>query len=346
MKKFKIITLLALAFSCLAFVLVPALPFVGNKLDIFGCAYGALLAQYKIHALLGSGMLMIGSVFSCSDDSNPRVCDDCVEEELNKVVHVAFVKRGTTITTTSAAAFSASILAAELACNATIIRNVSGAYDGGKAQKGKGAGKQTSRTLGKKHTLTFTDFNYTRNVNFWNSFESSAANYDLYFFTDTYGWVATSTFISLEAQGVITDNNETFIEANVVVEWSYKNNPVPYKALVDLLAECQELFDSLIKTFSNRSGSYAVVTGSAGSQVATISSGNAFGVELDTAVTLGSAAITTLSDALPAGLAVSVSGTKIIISGTPTVAGTSLVTIAGCSRCNICSEVSLTITVV
>lgn len=339
MKKIKIISLLLIGLSVMAFIFCPLLPIVKNQINWVAALMGAFVIQNKMVLSTFTAMALIGSVFSCSEAS-PRNCDNCPEDELNKVVHVAFVKRGTSISTASAGAFATALLAAEAACNAIIIRNVSGTYDGSKAQKGKGAGKQVSRTLGKKHTLTFTDFDITKNVEFWNDFEPAASNYDLYFFTDTYGWKAQSSFISVEAQMPVTDNNETFIEGNIVVEWSYKKLPLPYKCTVDNLASCQELFATNL-AFSNVSGSEATIVGS---QV-DITNGANLNIEVDTTIALDHAELTDASDALPTGLTLSTSGSTININGTPTVNGTYELIISGFNACGISSEVTVTITV-
>lgn len=252
------------------------------------------------------------SLFSCTTTPS-RSCDDCPTDELNKIVHIAFVTRGTAIDTET---MVEDILAAELDGNAYIIRNISGAYDGGRASKGKGAGKQVSRTLGKKHTLNFTDFAYVGNEQFWNDFEKQAQNYDIYFFTDTRGWVVINAYVSAEAQGIITDNNETNIESNIILEWAKRENPVSYLAEVDDLSNCQTLFTGV--SFTNVSGSMATIIQGTIDEISLTQNVTAINATLNAGHPVFSVSV--VEGTLPTGLSLSTSGNYVRITGTATQA--------------------------
>lgn len=278
------------------------------------------------------------SIFGCITTPR-RNCDDCAVDEPNKIVHIAFVKRGTTISTATLTSAITAIEAAELACDAYVIRNVSGVYDGGVAQKGKGAGKQVSKTLSKKHTITYTDFNMLNNTAFYNDFEDQAKNYDLYYFTSNYVWVATNSFVSVEAKEPITDNIETFIEGTVIVEWSNRNLPLPYAATVDNLADCQLLFDGSAKVFANVSGSAATIVGSEVS----VASSSPLSISVNTGITLDSAVV--YSGTLPAGFTIETSTTFITIAGTSVADGTYELVVRGENACGISGAIEVTIIV-
>jgi len=258
--------------------------------------------------------VVAGTLFSCFNQP-ARACEDCVTDERNKIVHVSFVKRGTTIGTTT---ISADIMAAELAGNAYVIRNVSGSYDGGAPTYGKGLGKQIQRLLAKKHTISFIDFAYVSNAQFWADMEHQAANYDLYFFTDTQGWVQTNAYLSIDAKGTITDVNETFIEAMITAAWSYKSNPINYAANVDILSICQQLFNGDIASFLNVSGSTGTIIAGVIDEIDLTGSVSNLNSKLQTGVNINSVSV--VSGTLPVGLVLSYSGTYILLSGVTTAA--------------------------
>lgn len=278
------------------------------------------------------------SIFGCTDDAVRR-CDDCVTEEANRIIHVAFVKKGTTINTSTAALLSSTLLAAELACNAFIIRNVNGTKDAPSIQEGKGAGKQTTRILGKQHTINFTDFNYVSNISFWNAFERSAIGYDMYYFTDSKAWKVTGAQISVAASDPITDDNSTFIEGTVMAKWTQKGNPLAYDATTDDFESCQELFDGTSLTWVNRSGGDSVISGSTITQ----DEDSLINVAADTDANISSVEIE--EGVFPTGVSVSYSGQGIVISGTPTETGTFEVTIRASNACGIAGLTTVTIIV-
>src|SRR4028119_806951 len=163
------------------------------------------------------------SIYNCNNQSN-RVCDPCEEQaEFNRVIHTAFVKKGTTIVTTDPVAFATSLLAAEVACNAVIIRNVNGTYDGGTTTMGKGYGKEPERVLGMAHTMTYGDKDIIPNIPFYNDFKRNARGFDMYFMTDSRAWPVKDATLSVSPKVPITDDNNTKIEGEVTVKWNYKD---------------------------------------------------------------------------------------------------------------------------
>lgn len=286
-----------------------------------------------------TGITMIGfSAFACTVRP-ARACSDCVTDERNKVVHVAFVKRGTSIGTSASVG---DILSAELSGLAYVIRNVSGSYDGGKATYGKGLGKAIKRLLAKTHTLTFIDFDYVENAQYWADMEGQAQNYDLYFFTDTQVWVQTNAYLSIEAVGKITDDNTTFIEADITATWSYASNPINYNADVDSLSSCQQLFDGTALSFYNISGSTATIiagTGSIPDEIDMVHASSVLNARLNAGAAIASVSV--IDGTLPAGLTLSYTGNFLTLSGTATTAGTATVIVKGANATGVAGQKSV-----
>lgn len=164
-----------------------------------------------------------------SKDTPPRRHDNCFDEgEPNRIVHVAFVKKGTAIDMTTATTFKTDILAAELAGNATIIRSVTGQKAEPSIKTAAGAGLQSTKTVGKEHTISAIDPQYVDNVAFWNGIENTAANYDLFYWTTNKVWVPVTKAISITVSDPITDDITTEMAAKFTVTWSQKTNPLPY----------------------------------------------------------------------------------------------------------------------
>lgn len=279
------------------------------------------------------------SIFGCTEDIT-RDCQECVTDEPNRIIHVAFVKKGTAINTAS---LTTSLKQAELACNAFIVRNVNGTYDGGTAQQGKGQGRQPQRMLSKRHIATITDFAYIDNYEFWKNLEVGATGYDLYFFTENKGWVITGVSLTIEAKMPITDNNETFIESAISIQWSKRENPKPYDATTTDLDECQDLFlQASLEGFENISGSTVSITGSLLNQLG-VDQNATFKVSIDTGETLSTAVLS--SGTLPTGLTLSVEGTLVKIIGAATQIGTFDITIKASTSCGISGFIEATITV-
>ncbi len=274
------------------------------------------------------------SAFDCNNQSN-RTCDDCgLQQELNRFIHSAFVKKGTSLDKSTPELFAASILAAELACNAVITRNINGNYDGGTPSVGKGFGKEPERTLGMAHTAVIADKDWVANVAFWNNFKRVARAYDWYPMTDSRAWEVTDTALSVSPKGAITDDNKTYIEGEVTIKWNHKDNPLPYSIDTDAFEECQtiNLTVGTLVTYVNTAGiTYTIASATAGGS-------------LDLASTASGTLTFALADgfALPTGLSLNpATGT---ITGTPTVDGTYPLTFEVSNACGI--EASLDIIIV
>ncbi len=271
---------------------------------------------------------------NCEDVAN-LLCSDCNEDEPNRIIHIGFVKKSVTIDVTQN--IIDQLLQAERACNAKIFRNTNATNDGGASSTGKGQGKQTARLLAKTHTIVATDFNITNNVTFWNSFQKTPRGYYPIYFTSNKAWIVKKTVsLMVDAKAPITDDINTFIEGNITITWSDLDTAITYTVDSDLLEACQILFESDVADWTNESGSMASVIGSE----IDVLSGDDFEVSFDTDEEL----LTAVSDvALPTGVTIGVSGTKIVISGNSTVLGTTEIVVTASNACGLSGTTNVTL---
>lgn len=277
------------------------------------------------------------SLFGC-DNIVGRTCNECPTKEPNKVVHLALVKKGTTVNTSDPATFIANILAAEAACNAYVIREVSGAYDGGALTEGKGPGKATTRIVGGIHTLTFTDFDYIDNAEFWNTVKYAARGYNLYYFTYNYGWVVTNTGLSVTPKPTVTDDDKTFIEAEITIKWPGADNPLPYIANVDSIEGCVALFETASKHFTAASSDASVIVAGSGTVADQVSATTSQAIHIVYNAGVPFATYEVASSNLPTGLTLSKSGNTVKIDGTATTPGTYDVVIKVANDCGVSAD--------
>lgn len=172
----------------------------------------------------------------CDPEDLVRNAQACATEEGAGIYHVALVRKGTTISKTSPTAYMQSILDAEKACNAFILRNTYGTYDGGTAQFGKSYGGGTPRRIGSEHTLTVADPQYVGNETFWNAFIYQSNQFDVYFFTQTRVWAITGKALVVDPKGAIVEDFKEIIEGQIAIKWNDKNNPVSEEINMDGIA--------------------------------------------------------------------------------------------------------------
>lgn len=282
----------------------------------------------------------MATLFGCTDIDG-RSCNDCPEIERQKIVHVALVQRGTTIDKTSQATIISSILAAELACNGYVIRNVSGEYDGGALTEGAGPGKSISRIVGGTHQVTFTDFDYVANAAFWNGAKDASQNYTMWYFTDSKGWEVPFP-LTIMPKPAFGRDNQLFIEADITIKWSSKDHPLPYDANVDSLAECPELFvQSYLTEWTAGSGDQSVIDGFS----LKLAQDDILNVSVDTGVDLSS--VTDVNSTLPSGITATVSDQDIILSGsTSATAGDYSIVLRASNTCGVSGELTFTLTII
>jgi len=280
---------------------------------------------------------MAVSLFCAEGEQTPRICVSDNDAEPNKIIHFAFLRNGTVLDTSTPEKVAESLLAAELACRAIVIRNVSGMYDGGEAQMGPGQGRQAEKLLGYNHGLDFTDYVAIENIGFYDDLAKNMSRYYFVFFTANYAWPVRTT-ATLIPKPAVTDDNSTQIQIGVRVTWRDPKHPLPYRADTFPLDCCQSLFDVEDAEFLNVSGSTAAIFGLEVDVTQTGGVGSPIAVELNTPVGVKIDSATVTSEVkLPTGLVLALkpNGAGIRISGTPTEAGRKEVTIRLQNACGV-----------
>lgn len=255
------------------------------------------------------------------------------EAEPNKIIHLAFVRNGVVLDRSSATAYTLSLLAAELACNAIVIRNISGTYDGGEAQMGPGRGRQSETVLGYNHAIDFIDYEAVDNIAFYDDLAKNMAGYYFVYFTANLAWDVETT-ATLVPKSPVTDDNSTQIQLTNRITWRKDTHPRAFRVDTLSLDCCQALFDAEDAEFVNVSGSTAGVFGL--EVEATV--GNSVVVELNVPSGVKVDSATVVAPALlPAGLTLAVkpNGSGIRISGVPTAAGRVEVPLVVQNKCGV-----------
>lgn len=272
----------------------------------------------------------------CARRAAARKNYNCEQDtEQARISDVAFVEKGVIAKGLTGPALIAALLAAELACKGFILRNVAGSYDGGTPTTGKGRGRQKETTTGRRHVVTFTDFEFTGNEDFWNTIEDNQLNYDFFNFTGSHGRAVQDRDLRINPKGAITDDPEANVEGEIEVSWSAKGIPVSFPAPVE---DLQEMPFLAYTGLTNEAGSAATIAGD------TITIANA--ATMDVKATFTGADTYVLADgspALPAWLTLTEAGH---LTGTAP-AGDSTVTLVlrGLNGCGIAGEAEVTVTV-
>lgn len=177
----------------------------------------------------------------CDADELVRNAKACYKEEGAGVYHAALIDKTAVIDRSTPETYMTTLLAAEAACKAFILRNIYGSYDGGTAQTGKSYGGGTPRRIGAEHTLTVADPQYVGNEAFWNAMQDQASKYNLEFFTESRVWPVKGKALTIDAKGAIVEDFKEIIEGSITMKWNDKDNPVSEPANVSDLATFPEL---------------------------------------------------------------------------------------------------------
>lgn len=278
------------------------------------------------------------ALLGCNNTVPVLKCSDCPDEYANRIIHVAFIKRGVTIPTTSVIS---SLLAAELAGNAYILRNVNGEYDGATFSDRTGRGKQDTQNGSAVQNVVFTDFTPIKNRTFHNEFKNIASNFYMIYITESVAHYANSP-MRMMPNGAITRDLNTLQEAQITVRWTNKDLPSVVSGINDeLLEACPELFTFVEDDWYVQSGADGTFVG----DELTIATGGDLDARYDAFTTISSVELDENSDALPTGVSLGYSGNAIRVYGTPTVAGTSELIIIGRNTTGVAGTVTLTLIV-
>lgn len=278
------------------------------------------------------------ALLGCNNTEPVMRCTDCSDEKSNRILHTAYVKRTVTIPTTS---IISSLLAAELAGNAYIDRNVNGEYDGGTFSDRTGRGKQDTQNGSAVHNVVYTSFTPVTNRPFHNDFKDVASNYYMIFFTDGLAHYADSPLRFMPSAPITRDLN-TFLETNITVRWTNKDLPDVYSVDETLLEACPNLFTFDEDNLFPQSGSDGTLVG----DTVTIDVNDGLDIRYDAFTALAYAELDADSDELPAGVTISVSGNALIISGTPTETGTFELIVICRNTTGVAGVVTVTLVVV
>jgi hypothetical protein len=166
----------------------------------------------------------------------------CDPDFQNKIVAVAYVKKSSALTPVEKAtadSWIAALYNKYLDGEAYLVFNTSGDKPKPDTATTSGRGMQNTKVLAKTHTLNYMDQQgvVLSNVQFYNDILSSSQNYDFYYFTPNRIWDASGSYVTVIGDPVITGELNTYMMAEVVVNWVSKVNPLPYEFDTDTFLE-------------------------------------------------------------------------------------------------------------
>ena len=167
---------------------------------------------------------------------------NCDPEFQNKIIAVAYVKKSQALTAeekSNAQDWMDAFMQKYLDGDAYLVFNTSGDKPKPDTATTTGRGMQNTKTLAKTHTLNYMDMQGVTfgNVEFYNNFLSTSQLYDFYYFTPGRIWDASGSYVTVIGDPVITNELNTYQQAEVVVTWISKVNPLPYNFLTDTFLE-------------------------------------------------------------------------------------------------------------
>jgi hypothetical protein len=278
---------------------------------------------------------------------DPNCDDDILFREKQRIIHLILVDKDVSIDESTPTTFKTTVLAAELAGTAKVIRNTSGTKPTAAPTEGTPRGRQTRRVLGKAQTINFTDFDYIGNENFWNAItpDQVANGYNMYYLTDTRAWPVKDKDLSIDISDEFGDDNKNEIVGTGSIAWTQTGNPVSFKVNTTDFDERQELFDISAMTFTNDTGSTATISGNNIEE----SSGVAFEVLLDTNVAGGLGSVEVIKGNLPTGVVVAIEAAAsdvLKVTGSSVQVGSFPVTIKASNPYGIYTLIPVVVTIV
>lgn len=177
----------------------------------------------------------------CASEVVERLSSCIPVEDLNKITQVAFARKGATVTKTSVASLISSLKALELTCDAIILRDVLGSYNGGSYNEEPAGGSQATMITGGSHEITVTDFHAINNTVGMNALRRMAKDYDMYFFTHTRAFLVDGKVLSIKPTQPISDDFQSTIKGQWVITWSGIDLPLNLTGLTTGLSEIPSL---------------------------------------------------------------------------------------------------------
>lgn len=167
---------------------------------------------------------------------------NCDPEFQNKIIAVAYVKKSANMDPAlkeDPEAWMDVFMQLYLDGDAYLTFNTSGEKPRPDTATTSGRGMQTTKALAKTHTVNYMDMQgITRtNVSWYCDMLSSAQLYDFYYFTPQLIWDASGSYVTVIGDPVITNELNTYMQAEVTVTWVSKCNPLPYTFTTDTFLE-------------------------------------------------------------------------------------------------------------
>lgn len=286
-----------------------------------------------------------GSPYSCKTSNQSkrqrRACDE-EDKEKGRFGANAFVRKGilseADFQSSNVAAAITKILAAEAVCDAYVLRDTSGAYDGGAPVTGKSGGRQKEKDINIVHTLTLADLEYVGNESFWEFMKGSANQWDWVGWTSSRAWPVIGPELKISPKGPIGDDPDVDIEGEITV--SYSRNGLLKSYASDLAALNVAPFLPLL---SLAVGGTSTATIGVGALDTTVTIAKA--TELDLVVRFTGALTYEKREGvkLPGTLVVTPQGSLV---GQVPLPGTYTVHVRGENSCGVLGEVEVTLIVI
>lgn len=275
--------------------------------------------------------------------TNPN-CDQDFSEGA-RVRSTAYVDDDADIDESTPTLFAQSLLAAEKACKATIVRAISGQLNDPSPITGPGYGDQLETELGQEHSFEYTDRDYIKhNIGYYDNLKRQIEYKKVYYMTETLAWPIERGKASLSHRKSISNSTTEKAVGIITVKWQEDEASLPIPIDRELLKEPQDLFDPTAMVFINVGASDAVISTDGGTISQTVSV--PFEVELDTNIALSTIEVT--KGTLPTGVVAVVSptdNTKLVISGSSATPGTKKVSLKVMNACKIFTTVEVIINI-
>lgn len=272
---------------------------------------------------------------SCAEEESIRFQSSCYETEFSGFYHWALVDRDATIADRLNPT-ATELLAAELAGKAVIIRETFGSLPRPSETSGRETGGRPAPVISRVHTATLSEPQFVGNEDFWNK-TARRSNKDLYIITER-------RILPIVNQALTINPGIDYVEGfgtqenwgSIIISWKNIDVPVskPFAGRDELSVFPELEFGSITE---NTAGD-ATITAS------TITTPTGSPIDLSVVIT-GANTYTLTNGTLPTGLTGVSTATGYKITGTPTVAGTTKVTVSGANAFGISGGQEVTITV-
>lgn len=287
------------------------------------------------------------NIYSCTSERQSYNYSDCVVDRSQgaRVRTVAVVDDDADIDESTPALLASTLLTEEKACNAVILRFITGQLNDPSPITGPGYGDQLEEELGQNNTVEFTDRDYIHNIGFYNSLKRRMSYQTVYFMTESQAHKIPLGKATLSHRKVISNNPTEKVTGIVTISWGEAEVSEPISINRDTLKEPQELFDPSAMAFANVSGTAATISNNGGT--ITVEEDTPFEVKLDTSIQLGSVEI--LSGTLPTGVVAVINpaaNDEVLISGSVATPVTRKVTLKVKNPCNVYTLVEVTVNII